>query len=109
LGYCNIYVQSEQAGNRVLASLERWLWRRLRLKVNRDKSAVGRPSERKFLGYSLTSERAPRLTVAWESVRRLKDKLRRSLRRGRGRYLGSVIEELTPQLRGWSRISAWHR
>jgi RNA-directed DNA polymerase len=98
---CNIYVQSEQADNRVLASLERWLWRRLRLKVNRDKSAVGRPSERKFLGYSLTSERAPRLTVAWESVRRLKDKLRRSLRRGRGRYLGSVIEELTPQLRGW--------
>ena len=98
---CNIYVQSEHAGKRVLASLERWLWRRLRLKVNRDKSAVGRPSERKFLGYSLTSERTPRLTVAWESVRRLKDKLRWSLRRGRGRYLGSVIEELTPQLRGW--------
>ncbi|HKP19950.1 MAG TPA: group II intron reverse transcriptase/maturase [Thermoleophilaceae bacterium] len=98
---CNIYVKSEHAGTRVLASLERWLWQRLRLQVNRDKSAVGRPSERKFLGYSLTSERAPRLTVAWEAVHRLKDKLRRSLRRGRGRSLGSVIEELAPQIRGW--------
>ncbi|HEY5546275.1 MAG TPA: group II intron reverse transcriptase/maturase [Gemmatimonadaceae bacterium] len=98
---CNVYVQSEQAGQRVLASLERWLWRRLRLKVNRDKSAVGRPSKRKFLGYSMTVHRDPKLTVALQSVHRLKQKLRVILRRGRGRHLGSVIAELTPVIRGW--------
>jgi RNA-directed DNA polymerase len=98
---CNIYVQSAKAGERVLASLERWLWKRLRLKVNRDKSAVGRPSERKFLGYSMTVHREPKLTVARQSVDRLKGKLRVILRRGRGRYLGSVIGELTPIIRGW--------
>jgi RNA-directed DNA polymerase len=98
---CNIYVQSAKAGERVLASLERWLWKRLRLKVNRDKSAVGRPSERKFLGYSMTVHRDPKLTVALQSVHRLKTKLRVLLRRGRGRHLGGVIEELTPVIRGW--------
>ncbi len=98
---CNIYVQSAQAGERVLASLERWLWKRLRLKVNRDKSAVGRPSERKFLGYGMTAHRDPKLTVALQSVHRLKMKLRVLLRRGRGRHPGSVIVELTPIVRGW--------
>lgn len=98
---CNVYVQSEQAGQRVLASLERWLWRRLRLTVNRDKSAVGRSWERKFLGYSLTAHREPKLTVALQSVHRLKEKLRVILRRGRGRHLGSVIDELIPIIRGW--------
>ena len=98
---CNIYVKSEHAGTRVLASLERWLWQRLRLKVNRAKSAVGRPSERKFLGYSMTTHRDPKLTVARQSIDRLKGKLRVLLRRGRGRALGSVIEELTPLIRGW--------
>src|SRR5438552_7059514 len=73
---CNIYVKSEHAGTRVLASLERWLWQRLRLKVNRDKSAGGRPSGRKFLGYSMTAHREPKLTVALPSVDRLKTKLR---------------------------------
>lgn len=98
---CNIYVQSAKAGERVLASLERWLWKRLRLKVNREKSAVGRPSERKLLGYSMTAHRLPKLTVALQSIHRLKSKLRIILRRGRGRHLGSVIKELTPLIRGW--------
>lgn len=98
---CNIYVQSAKAGERVLASLERWLWKRLRLKVNREKSAVGRPSERKLLGYGMTAHRLPKLTVALQSVYRLKTKLRVILRRGRGRNLGSVIKELTPIIRGW--------
>jgi RNA-directed DNA polymerase len=98
---CNVYVQSKVAGERVLASQERWLWKRLRLKVNRDKSAVGRPSERKFLGYSMTAHREPKLTVSLQSVHRLKNKLRVILRRGRGRNLVSVIEELTPIIRGW--------
>jgi retron-type reverse transcriptase len=52
---CNVYVLSEAAGERVMASLERFLEKRLRLKVNREKSAVARPWKRKFLGYSVTS------------------------------------------------------
>ena len=99
---CNIYVQSRSAAERVLQSITSFLERRLRLKVNAEKSAVARPWERKFLGYSLTSNREPRLKVAQESVQRLKGKLREIFRRGRGRNLGKLIgEELTPLLRGW--------
>ncbi len=99
---CNIYVQSESAGERVMKSITSFLDRRLRLKVNAEKSAVARPWERKFLGYSLTSNREPRLKVAKESVKRLKGKLREIFRRGRGRNLGKLIgAELTPLLRGW--------
>ena len=64
---CNVYVQSRRAGERVMESLEKFLWERLRLKVNRDKSAVARPWRRKFLGYSVTVHRTPRLKVAPES------------------------------------------
>ena len=84
-----------------MESLEKFLWERLRLKVNRDKSAVARPWRRKFLGYSVTVHRTPRLKVAPESVKRLKEKLKLVLRRGRGRRLDRVIEELTPVIRGW--------
>lgn len=99
---CNIYVQSESAGERVMKSITSFLDRRLRLQVNAEKSAVARPWERKFLGYSLTSNREPRLKVAKESVKRLKGKLREIFRRGRGRNLGKLIgDELTPLLRGW--------
>jgi RNA-directed DNA polymerase len=99
---CNIYVQSRSSGERVMKSITSFLDRRLRLKVNVEKSAVARPWERKFLGYSLTSNREPRLKVAKESVKRLKGKLREIFRRGRGRNLGKLIaEELTPLLRGW--------
>jgi RNA-directed DNA polymerase len=98
---CNVYVRSEEAGKRVMASLERFLDKRLRLKINRDKSAVARPWERKFLGYTVTRHGKTRLTVAPQSIKRLKEKLRPILRRGRGRALVSVIEELGPVLRGW--------
>ena len=98
---CNVYVKSEAAGKRVMASLERFLEKRLRLKVNRDKSAVARPWKRKFLGYSVTAQREPKLRVAHQSALRLKSTLRRILRRGRGRNLVSVIEELSSILRGW--------
>ena len=84
-----------------MASLETFLWERLRLKVNRAKSAVARPWERKFLGYSVTVNRTPRLKVAPESVKRLKEKLKLVFRRGRGRRLDRVIAELTPMIRGW--------
>ena len=99
---CNVYVQSRSAGERVLKSLTILLERRLRLKVNTEKSAVARPWERKFLGYSCTSQRESRLKVAPGSVQRLKEKLREIFRRGRGRNLSRLIaEELTPLLRGW--------
>ncbi|MCA1600606.1 MAG: group II intron reverse transcriptase/maturase [Acidobacteria bacterium] len=98
----NIYVQWRSAGERVMKSISRFLERRLRLKVNAEKSAVARPWERKFLGYSLTWHREPRLKVATSSVQRLKEKLREIFRRGRGRNLRKLIaEELTPLLRGW--------
>ena len=98
----NVYVRSRTAGERVLRSLTTFLERRLRLRVNAEKSAVARPWERKFLGYYFTSQRETRLKVARESVQRLKEKLREIFRRGRGRNLKRLIEEeLTPLLRGW--------
>jgi len=100
---CNIHVQSRAAGERVLASITRFVERRLRLKVNAAKSAVDRPWNRKFLGYSMTSNREPKLRVALASVKRLKGKLKEELRRGRGRNLKRLIDEtLTPKLRGWA-------
>jgi RNA-directed DNA polymerase len=99
---CNIYVRSRSAGERVMKSLTMFLERRLRLRVNAEKSAVARPWERRFLGYSLTWHREARLKVAASSVQRLKTKLREIFRRGRGRNLGQLVEaELTPLLRGW--------
>lgn len=98
---CNIYVRSRRAGDRVLASLTRFLDRRLKLKVNGAKSAVDRPWKRTFLGYSMTGHMKPRLKVAASSVARLKGNLRALLRRGRGRSLARVVEEATPMLRGW--------
>jgi len=99
---CNVYVKSRSAGERVKESITRFLERRLRLKVNEEKSAVDRPWKRKFLGYTMTWHREPRLKVSDSSVKRLKVKLREILRRGRGRNIGRLIEEeLTPLLRGW--------
>ena len=98
---CNVYVRSKAAGNGVLASLERWLLQRLRLRVNRDKSGVARPWSRKFLGYSVTWDRAARLRVAPAAVQRLKTTLRRLLRQGRGRRLADTVKDLSLVLRGW--------
>jgi len=99
---CNIYVRSQHAGDRVLASITSYLKKRLKLKVNREKSAVERPWRCTFLGYSMTMHKQPRLKVAPASVRRLKSKLRAAFRRGRGRNLGRFItEDLKPLLRGW--------
>jgi RNA-directed DNA polymerase len=98
---CNVYVKSKAAGERVMASLERFLRERLRLTVNRDKSAVARPWERKFLGYSVTVNLKPRLRVSPKSLQRLKAKLMPILRRGRGRNLGGIVTELNRVTRGW--------
>jgi RNA-directed DNA polymerase len=98
---CNIYVRSRRGGERVLASIERFLQDRLRLKVNRDKSAVDRPWNRKFLGYTFTTHFQPKLKVAVPSVMRFKSRLRELFRVGRGRSLARLIEELRPKLIGW--------
>ena len=84
---CNIYVRSRRAGGRVLDGVERFLMKRLRLVVHRDKSAVDRPWKRKFLGYTFTMHFQPKFKVAPESVKRFKGKLREVFRRARGRSL----------------------
>lgn len=98
---CNIYVKSRRAGERVMPSVTRFLAERLRLTVNVAKSAVDRPWNRSFLGYSMTNHTKPRLKVAAKSVARLCDKLRTSFRMGRGQSVGRTVETLTPILRGW--------
>jgi len=97
----NIYVKSQRAGERVLESISEFLEKKLKLKVNRKKSAVDRPWKRKFLGYSVTMHKVPLLRVAPQSVARLKGKVKVILRRGRGWSVGRTIDTLTPLLRGW--------
>jgi RNA-directed DNA polymerase len=98
---CNIYVKSKAAGERVMESLTGFLAKRVRLKVNRDKSAVDRPWKRDFLGYSMTWHTQPRLKVAADSIKKMKAHIREVIRKGRGRSLRKVMEELMPLLRGW--------
>jgi len=98
----NIYVSTRCSGERVMVSVSRFLEKRLKLKVNREKSAVDRPWRRRFLGYTLSWHRKPRLKVAAESVKRLKDKLRGIVRQNRSSNLGRLAQEqLSPLLRGW--------
>lgn len=99
---CNIYVRSERSGVRVLGSITHYLEHTLKLKVNREKSGVGRPWQRKFLGYTVCSRKYNvRLKVAPKVVKRFRGDLKRVMRRGRGRSLHRVIEELNPKIRGW--------
>jgi RNA-directed DNA polymerase len=99
---CNIYVRSETAGQRVMASMKAFLEERLRLLVNDAKSACARPWQRTFLGYTLTCVSGRiRLKVAPNSVARLTGRVRELLRQGRGRSLTHTIETLNPVLRGW--------
>lgn len=99
---CNIYVKSKAAGERVMASITRFLSDTLKLTVNAAKSAVAHPWVRKFLGYSMTWHKVPRLRIAPTSLKRLEDKIREVLRGARGRSLMNVIIELNPILRGWA-------
>jgi group II intron reverse transcriptase/maturase len=98
---CNIYVGSQAAGERVMASITRFLADTLKLTVNAAKSAVAHPWKRKFLGYSLTWHKAPKLKIAPTSLKRLEDKIREVLKGARGRSLTTVITALNPILRGW--------
>ncbi|OCK54160.1 group II intron reverse transcriptase/maturase [Bradyrhizobium sp. LMTR 3] len=98
---CNIYVRSQRAGERVLASIERVLEERLKLKVNKAKSAVAQPSVRKLLGFSFTGGTEPRRRIAPQALPRFKAKVRELTRRTRGRSLVRTVKELSVYLIGW--------
>jgi RNA-directed DNA polymerase len=98
---CNIYVRSEQAGQRVMASVTRFITRRLKLKVNADKSAVARPGKRKFLGFSLNQGKETKRRIAPKALQRFKMRVRKQTGRMRGRSLEQTAKELANYLRGW--------
>ena len=97
---CNIYVRSRRAGERVMASVSRFLTRKLRLKVNEAKSAVARPGERSFLGFSISNDGSKR-RIAPKALDKFKTRIRDMTRRTRGISLARLIEELAPYLIGW--------
>src|SRR6516162_2355621 len=98
---CNIYVRSEKAGQRVMESVKRFITKRLKLKVNEQKSAVARPQVRKFLGFSFTDGPAIRRTIAPKAIERFKDRIRELTGRGRSMSLEQTLSVLAPYLRGW--------
>ena len=98
---CNIYVRSQRAGERVMDGIEKFLAKRLKLRVNKAKSAVARPSVRKFLGFSYTGGREPRRRVAPQALTRFKARVRELTRRTRGRSLAQIVKELSVYLIGW--------
>jgi RNA-directed DNA polymerase len=98
---CNIYVRSQRAGERVMAGIEQYLAKRLKLKVNKAKSAVAKPSIRKFLGFSFTSGKQPRRRIEPQAIDRFKAKVRALTRRTGGRSLSQVAKELSCYLIGW--------
>ena len=98
----NIYVRSEKAGRRVMTSLTRFIEGRLKLQINAQKSALARPWQRSFLGFTVTDEPQPRRRIAEKAVTRFKDRVRVLTRRHRGVSLDRMIADLNPLLRGWA-------
>ena len=98
---CNIYVRSERAGQRVMESITRFITQKLKLKVNEAKSAVARPQERKFLGFSFTAGPDTKRTIAPKSLERFKQRIREITRRAKGVSIATTMEELAPYMRGW--------
>jgi RNA-directed DNA polymerase len=97
---CNIYVRSRHAGERVKRSTTRFITRRLKLKVNEQKSAVARPVRRKFLGFSFTV-RGPKRRIADKALVRFKRRVRELTARTRGIGIEQMAKELGDYLRGW--------
>src|SRR5450432_3164432 len=98
---CNIYVRSERAGQRVMESISRFITQKLKLKVNEAKSAVARPQERKFLGFSFTAGPDIKRTIALKSLERFKQRIRDITRRAKGVSIKTTMEELATYMRGW--------
>lgn len=99
---CNIYVKTKRAGERVLQSVTRFVEERLKLKVNMEKSAVDRPWKRKFLGFSFTHHKDPRLRLAPKTVQRFKDRVRELTSRRHSQPIQQRIQKLNVYLKGWS-------
>ena len=97
----NIYVRSERAGQRVMKSISRFIEQKLKLKVNEAKSAVARPQERRFLGFSFTTGPDIRRTIAPKSLERFKQRIREVTRRAKGVSIKTTMEELVSYMRGW--------
>src|ERR1035441_457315 len=98
---CNIYVRSERAGQRVMGSITRFITQQLKLKVNEGKSAVARPQERKFLGFSFTAGPEVRRVIAPKALDRFRRRIREITRRAKGVSMETTMEELAPYMRGW--------
>ena len=98
---CNVYVRSERAGQRVMATLTRFITQKLKLKVNAEKSAVARPWQRKFLGFSFTSHRMPKRRIAPKARVRFERKIRQLTQRTRGVSLPELVKQLASYMRGW--------
>ena len=99
---CNIYVRSRRAGERVMDGMRKFIENRLKLKVNEAKSAVDRPQNRKFLGFSFTGEKEPRIRIAPKALERFKNTVRRLTDRGRSTSTEERIRRLSEYLRGWA-------
>ncbi len=98
---CNIYVRSRRAGERVMRSISRFITEKLKLKVNQEKSAVARPAERKFLGFSFTSGKQPKRRIAPKSLLRFKKRVRELTKRNQGVSLAGMVTQLARYLTGW--------
>jgi len=98
---CNIYVKSKRAGLRTMANIQRFIEGKLRLKVNEKKSAVDRPWKRKFLGFSFTSHKEPKVRIAKESLKRMKNKVREITSRKMPYPMEYRIQKLNQYLMGW--------
>ncbi|MEK4284295.1 group II intron reverse transcriptase/maturase [Ureibacillus sp. FSL K6-0165] len=98
---CNIYVKSKRAGLRTMASIQRFIEGKLRLKVNEKKSAVDRPWKRKFLGFSFTYHKEPKVRIAKESLKRMKNKVREITSRKMPYPMEYRIQKLNQYLVGW--------
>jgi len=99
---CVIFVKSKRAGERVMKSISRFIEKKLRLKINREKSALGRPWDRKYLGFCVTNSRKnPKIRIHWKSIQRFRERIREITARRRGRSLSQVIGELMEFIKGW--------
>lgn len=97
----NIYVRTKKAGNRVMGSVTKFIEGKLKLKVNLNKSAVDRPWKRKFLGFSFTFHKEPKVRIAKESVKRMKNRIREITSRKKPYPMEYRIEKLNQYLMGW--------
>jgi RNA-directed DNA polymerase len=98
---CNIYVKSERAGQRVMESVTDFITRKLKLKVNQQKSAVARPHERKFLGFSFTNGKELKVRIAPKALERFRGRVRELTRRTKGVSAKQMVQELSEYLNGW--------